>query len=81
MAAHRHGQNINGFGNDAWNDKFGAMVTQPSKSTGVQAGYASRNTGEWVTGAYRVFDDYVGGDKPHNSIQPCKAVYVWCRVA
>lgn len=22
-----------------------------------------------------------GGDKPHNNIQPCKAVYIWTRTA
>ena len=34
MARHRHGQNINGSGDDTWNNRFGAMVTLPSKSTG-----------------------------------------------
>lgn len=24
---------------------------------------------------------FTGGDKPHNNIQPCKAVYIWCRTA
>ena len=57
------------------------MVTLPSKSTGYQDGYASRNSGEWVTKAYRVFDDYVGGGKAYNNLQPCKAVYAWYRTA
>lgn len=81
LTKHRHGENINGSGNDAWNDKFGNLVTQPSNSTGVFAGYSIKNTGAWVTGAYRVNTDYAGSNKPHNTLQPSKAVYIWTRTA
>lgn len=72
---------MNGSGSDSWNDKFGNLVTLPSKSTGTVNGYASRNSGEWVTNAYRVYDDYVGGGKAHNTMQPSKAAYVWLRIS
>ena len=80
-AAHRHGQNINGNGEDKWLDKYGTMVTLPTKSTGDIGGYACEYTGIWVSGAYRVNTDYTGNNMPHNTMQPSKAVYVWIRTA
>lgn len=81
LTKHRHRENINGSGNDSWNDKFGNLVTQPSNSTGVFAGYSIKNTGAWVTNAYRVYDEWVGSSAPHNTIQPCRAIYAWRRTA
>lgn len=81
LAEHRHGENINGAGNDSWNDKFGPLVTLPNQSTGITAGYAAKNSGDWVTGAYRVYNEWSGSNQAHNTLQPSKAIYIWARTA
>ncbi|WP_370852091.1 phage baseplate protein [Megasphaera elsdenii] len=81
LAKHRHGQNINGSGGDAWNNKFGSLVSLPNNSTGNTAGYAAHTGGDWIIGAYRVYTDYAGSSKPYNTLQPSKAVYIWFRTA
>ena len=81
LPEHRHAENINGFGNDAWNDKFGPLVSRPNKSTGYWCGYSAETNAEWITGAYRVYSEWTGSNKPHNVMQPCRAVYIWFRTA
>lgn len=83
LVKHRHAENTNGIGADGWDNSFGALVTLPNKSTGPIEGYANYiyKDGAWITGAYRVYTDYAGSDKPHNTLQPSKAVYIWTRTA
>lgn len=67
---HRHKQNINGKGNDAWNNKYGAMVTLPNGggSEGV-LGFGA-NTSDWTTNANAVYTDYAGSGTAHNNMPP-----------
>lgn len=81
LPKHRHGENVNGSGNDSWNDRFGNLVTLPTKSTGTQAGYAIENSGSWITEAYRVYTEWTGSNAPHNALPPSKTVYIWVRAA
>ena len=81
LPQHRHGENVNGSGDDSWNDAFGNLVTLPSNSTGSTYGYAIRNSGSWIEKAYRVYTEWSGSNAPHNALQPSRAVYIWHRTA
>ena len=83
LAAHAHGQNINGNGNDGWNNFYGEMVTLPDNGKGKgQDGYAAYQQGNsWVLGGNRVYTSKTGGDKPHNNMEPYKVIYVFMRSA
>ena len=81
LAQHEHGQNINGNGGDAWNGKYGQMVTQGGENGTVQ-GYSAYVEGyHWVTKQNRVFTDSSGGNAYHNNITASIAVYIWKRTA
>ena len=70
IPAHRHKQNINGSGQDRWDNSFGQMVTLPaSKGSQGAEGYPSA-VSKWTTGANAVYTAYSGGNQPHNNMPP-----------
>ena len=77
---HKHGQNINGYGNDDWKNSYGEMVTLPDNGDGKgQSGYSAKDSG-WVLGSNRIYTDTCGGNKPHNTIQPVYGAYRFRRI-
>ena len=81
LAEHAHGQNINGNGNDAWNGKYGPMVTQGG-TNGTVDGYSAYVEGKhWTKNQNRVITDSSGNNAYHNNVSPGIAVYAWRRTA
>lgn len=81
LAGHKHGQNINGNGNDGWNNSYGELVTLPDIGVGKgQQGY-SANPSNWVFGSNRIYTDTCGGNEPHNTIQPVYGAYRFRRIS
>lgn len=67
---HRHKQNINGNGNDSWDNKYGTMTTLPNEkgSEGV-VGY-SASVANWTENTNAVYTDYAGSGTAHNNMPP-----------
>ena len=80
LASHQHKETINGNGADARNDGYGNLVSLPAKSNGSAIGYAAQIVNTWITTAYYVYTRNEGTNKPHNTMQPSKAVYCWFRI-
>ena len=81
MAAHAHGQNINGNGSDRWKNSYGEFVTLPDKGNGEgEVGYAA-SLFAWVLGGNRVYTSKCGSNWPHNNLMPLFGAYKFRRTS
>ena len=81
LPEHAHAENINGKGNDNWDNKFGSMVSRPNPGTGDTAGYSVDISGNWNTTGHPVMTDETGENQAHNNMQPYLVVHFWKRVS
>lgn len=83
MPAHKHGQNINGKGNDSWSNKYGAAITMPKGlgTEGVAGMSYAVGEADWNHKSNRIYTDPIGDSNPHNNMPPYLSVYIWKRTA
>lgn len=81
LPEHAHAENINGKGNDNWDNKFGSMVSRPNPGTGDTAGYSVDISSNWNTTGHPVMTDETGENQAHNNMQPYLVVHFWKRVS
>ena len=81
LPEHAHAENINGKGNDNWDNKFGSMVSRPNPGTGDTAGYSVDVSSNWSTTGHPVMTDETGENQAHNNMQPYLVVHFWKRVS
>ena len=80
LPEHAHAENINGKGNDDWDNKFGSMVSRPNPGTGNTSGYSVDISSNWSTTGHPVMTDETGENQAHNNMQPYLVVHFWKRI-
>ena len=88
MPEHRHPQNINGTGSDAWTNTFGPAITRPvNGGTEGVLGYSYPITtadiarSNWGNNSNRIYTDKIGLSQPHNNMPPYYSMPFWVRTA